>query len=103
MHHPPVLIGLPWLDAIALRAEDREALAALLARSPQVMRVVAGHVHRASFGILAGCPVGPRASTNIQAALDFSVPEMALAAEPPSMLVHALLDSGELVSHVHPI
>jgi 3',5'-cyclic AMP phosphodiesterase CpdA len=103
MHHPPVLIGLPWLDAIALRREDREALATLLGRSPQVVRVVAGHVHRAGFGVLAGCPVATCAATSVQAALDFDAADIALATEPPSMLVHALLDSGELLTHVHPI
>ena len=50
MHHPPLDIGLPWLDEIGLPRADRDALAALLRRSPQVKRVVAGHVHRALVG-----------------------------------------------------
>ncbi len=103
MHHPPILMGLPWLDAIGLPEEDRAGLAALLRRSPQVLRVVAGHVHRASANTLGGCGVVTCASTNIASALDFATPEMALANEPPSFLVHALLDSGELISHVQPV
>ena len=43
------------------------------------------------------------ASTNIQAGLDFIATDMVLVDEPPSLLVHALLDSGELVTHVQPI
>ena len=65
MHHPPILMGLPWLDEIGLPAEEREALADLLRRSPQVLRVVAGHVHRASANTLGGCGVVTCASTNI--------------------------------------
>jgi hypothetical protein len=42
------------------------------------------------------------ASTNIQAALDFATREMALADEPPSLLVHVLLGE-ELVTHVQPV
>ena len=103
MHHPPILMGLPWLDKIGLPAEERDALADLLRRSPQVLRVVTGHVHRASANTLGGCGVVTCASTNIAAELDFSTPEMALANEPPSFLVHALLDSGELISHVQPV
>jgi 3',5'-cyclic AMP phosphodiesterase CpdA len=103
MHHPPLDVGLPWLDRIGHTAEHRAALAELLAGAPNVQRVVAGHVHRVVHGTLAGCGVITCTSTNIQAELDFSAADMALTTEPPSLLVHALLDSGELISHVHPI
>jgi Icc protein len=103
MHHPPIDVGLAWLDVIGLPPEDRAALADLLRRSPQVKRVVAGHVHRTVTGTMGGCPVITCTSTNIQAALDFTTAESALATEPPSILVHALLPSGDLVTHVHPI
>ena len=102
MHHPPVDIGLPWLDEIGLPRADREALATLLRESPQVKRVVAGHVHRALATTLGGVGVVTCASTNIQAALDFEIPDMALADEPPSILVHALL-GDEIVTHVQPV
>lgn len=102
MHHPPLDIGLPWLDEIGLPRADRDALAELLRRSPQVKRVVAGHVHRALAGTLGGVGVVTCASTNIQAALDFQTTEMALADEPPSILVHALL-GDEIVTHVQPV
>jgi 3',5'-cyclic AMP phosphodiesterase CpdA len=103
MHHPPILVGLPWLDRIGLPEEQRAALGELLAANPQVKRVVAGHVHRAAADVLGGCSVVTCASTNIASELDFATPEMALANEPPSLLVHALLDSGDLVTHVQPI
>jgi 3',5'-cyclic AMP phosphodiesterase CpdA len=103
MHHPPILVGLPWLDRIGLPEDQRAALGELLRANPQVKRVVAGHVHRAASDVLGGCGVVTCASTNIASELDFATPEMRLANEPPSLLVPALLDSGDLITHVQPI
>jgi 3',5'-cyclic AMP phosphodiesterase CpdA len=102
MHHHPVPIGIPWLDEIGLPDADRGALAGLLRRSPQVRRVVAGHVHRTSFAALGGCPVVTCTSTNVQATLDLGATTADLTSEPPSLLVHALV-GGELVTHVQPV
>jgi 3',5'-cyclic AMP phosphodiesterase CpdA len=102
MHHHPVPIGIPWLDEIGLPDADRAALAALLRRSPQVRRVVAGHVHRTSHAGLGGCPVVTCTGTNWQATLDLGARAGAVTHEPPSILVHALV-AGELVTHVQPI
>jgi Icc protein len=103
MHHPPLDTGLAWLDEIGLPADQRAALAALLAGAPNVKRVVAGHVHRVIHATLGGCGVITCASTNIQSGLDFIATDMVLVMEPPSLLVHVLLDSGDLVSHVQPV
>jgi 3',5'-cyclic AMP phosphodiesterase CpdA len=103
MHHPPLPTGLAWLDEIGLPSEDRSALSELLAAAPNVRRVVAGHVHRVIHDTLGGCGVITCASTNIQSGLDFIATEMVLTSEPPSLLVHALLDSGDLVTHVQAI
>ena len=102
LHHPPVAIGLTAIDGIGLPREDDLALAELLPRFPHVRRVVAGHVHRASFSVLAGCPVVTVPSTNIQARLEFGVNEFNMVAETPGLAVHALVN-GELVSHIQPI
>jgi 3',5'-cyclic AMP phosphodiesterase CpdA len=102
LHHHPVPIGIPWLDRIGLPDPDRAALAELLRRSPQVRRVVAGHVHRASQSMLGGCPVVTCTGTNWQAELDLDGTEMAVVREPPSLLVHVLA-GGELVTHLQPI
>jgi 3',5'-cyclic-AMP phosphodiesterase len=102
MHHPPLLTGIGGLDAIGLPLAQREALGALLERSPQVRRVVAGHVHRTAFGVLGGCAVVTCASTNLQTRLQIREEGYELGDDPPAILVHALL-GGELSSHVQPI
>jgi 3',5'-cyclic AMP phosphodiesterase CpdA len=102
MHHVPLTIGLPVLDEIGLPGEQVGALRDLLARSPQVRRVVAGHVHRTVTGSVGGCGVLACTSTNLQARLELGSPDLTWAPEPPAFALHALLD-GELVSHVQPI
>jgi 3',5'-cyclic-AMP phosphodiesterase len=102
MHHHPGPIGIPFADEIGLPGADHDALADLLRRSPHVLGVVAGHVHRVSMTKLGGCPVVTCTSTNIQAMLDFNTPGMQLTREPPSVLVHVLV-GDELVTHLQPI
>jgi Icc protein len=102
MHHPPLVTGIPALDATGLVAEDRRALAEVVARHPQVRRLVGGHVHRPVTGDLAGRAVLAAPSTYMQARLDFCEKELKLVPEPAGFAVHALLD-GELTSHLHPV
>jgi 3',5'-cyclic-AMP phosphodiesterase len=99
MHHPPLVTGLPSLDAIGLPAEDRRALGAVVERHAQVRRLVAGHLHRAITAELAGRPVLAVPSTYMQARLDFVSEQLRTVPEPAGFAVHALLD-GELISHV---
>jgi 3',5'-cyclic AMP phosphodiesterase CpdA len=98
MHHPPLEIGIPVLDRIGLPDADRTALAALLARSPHVCRVIAGHVHRTVFGVLGGCGVVMCPSTNRQAKLEFGAEEFEFVHEPPAFAVHT-----RSVSHIQPV
>ena len=101
---PPAAAHRPAVarrDRPYARAARRARRAA--GEAPNVRRVVAGHVHRVIADTLGGCGVITCASTNIQSGLDFIATDMVLVNEPPSLLVHALLDSGELVTHVQPI
>ncbi|HWM09734.1 MAG TPA: metallophosphoesterase [Solirubrobacteraceae bacterium] len=102
MHHPPLLTGIGGLDAIGLPAAQRAALADLLARSPHVRRVVAGHVHRGAFGMLGGCGVVACPSTNLQTRLEVRDEGFEIGDDPSAFVVH-LMVGDELVSHVQPI
>jgi 3',5'-cyclic AMP phosphodiesterase CpdA len=102
LHHPPVLTGLPAFDRIGLPAADRQAFGEVIARHPQVRRIVTGHVHRACVSELAACAVVVAPSTYLQARLDFRTDELELVPEPAGFAVHALHD-GEIASHVLPV
>jgi 3',5'-cyclic AMP phosphodiesterase CpdA len=52
MHHPPVEVGMWWMDYGA--PPGSTALAALIERHPQVVGVVAGHIHRSTQCVWAG-------------------------------------------------
>lgn len=98
LHHPPLSTAIPTFDAIGLAPEWRAALAEVLARHPQVARVVAGHVHRMIVAELAGRAVLSVPSTYLQAALKFE-PGIDMVPDPPGFAVH-ILREGELTSHV---
>jgi 3',5'-cyclic-AMP phosphodiesterase len=102
LHHPPVSTGIAAWDELGLPAADRQALAEVLQRHPQVRRVVAGHVHRTIAGELAGCAVLAVPSTYVQTRLAFEAREIECVAEPSGFAVHAVLDGG-LASHVQPV
>ena len=102
LHHTPLLTGIPAMDAIGLPAADRDALGSVLARFGHVRRVVGGHVHRACFGVLGGCPVFACPSTHLQ--LRYSAaPEIALEPAPPAFALHTVLAGGEAVTLLQPV
>ena len=99
MHHPPLCTGAPAVDAIALRDDARRALGEVLERHPQVLKVVAGHVHRTVGSEVGGRAVLAIPSTYAELKLDFEAPELSATDEGRGYAVHALID-GTLVSHV---
>jgi Icc protein len=103
IHHPPLSTGMAAWDEIGLPAGDRHRLGEVLRRHPQVLRIVAGHVHTAIVGDLAGRTVVAAPSTYVQARLSFGSPEIEFVAERPGgYAVHALR-GGELASYVKPL
>jgi 3',5'-cyclic-AMP phosphodiesterase len=99
MHHPPLTTAIPTFDEIGLASDSRAALAEVLARHPQVARVIAGHVHRVMVAELAGRAVLSVPSTYLQAELTFVPARIGMSPDPPGFAIHALRD-GALTSHV---
>lgn len=99
MHHPPLHTGAPAIDAIALRDDAQRALGELLARHPQVLKVIAGHVHRTVGGELGGRALLAIPSTYAELQLEFEGSELNAVDEGRGYALHALVD-GALVSHV---
>ena len=99
MHHPPLVTHAPGLDRLALAAADRDALADVVARHPNVMLIIAGHVHRAISGELAGRRVLSAPSTYVGFEFDLAAEQIDDVPTPPGYVVHVLRDR-ELASHV---
>jgi Icc protein len=102
MHHPPLLTGSSAWDELGLPSADRAALAEIVARHPQVLRIVAGHLHQTIAAELGHRAVLAVPSTYAQARLDLSSDEIYFSDEPPAFAVH-VLTGGELASHVQPV
>ena len=85
------------MDGMGLDGADRER--EILARHPQVERVLCGHLHRPITARVGGTLATTCPSTTHQVALDLGRPgRLALVPEPPACQLHAWLD-GTLVSH----
>jgi Icc protein len=101
LHHPPFRTGIGHLDWSMLR--DAEDLAAVIARHPQVERVLCGHVHRSIQRRFAGTLAQTAPSCAHQAKLVFGDAPATWICEPPAVLLHRWDPAGGLVSHVSPI
>lgn len=98
LHHTPLTTGIPEWDAINLLAPQREALAEVVVRHPQLRAIVGGHLHRVAVSALAGCPVLAAPSTYWQVRPNFARDEVD-PVDTPGFAIHALRD-GELSSQV---
>lgn len=87
LHHPPFITGIGHMDRLTLAG--REALAAVVARHPQVERVIAGHLHRPITMRFAGTVASTCPSPAHQVALDLA-PDAAdnYVLEPPGYQLH---------------
>ncbi|NUT52106.1 MAG: phosphodiesterase [Saccharothrix sp.] len=93
LHHPPVVVGIPYLDG--MRLEDGPALGAVLEGHRNVARVLAGHVHRAISVPFAGTAVSVAPSTYRQMSLTLRADrEVGALAEPTGFLLHVATESG---------
>ena len=97
MHHPPFETGIGWMDKAAFIGE--EAFTALLARCPQVRRVICGHLHRAINTVLGGVHVSVAPSTCYQVHLDLT-PKASphIVMEPPACYLH-VWNGSSFVTH----
>ena len=98
MHHPPFACGIAHMDRIALH--DPAAFAAVLARHPQVQRVVCGHHHRpvtASLGT-AIASICPSVAHQVELDLHEDAPP-AFVMEPAAFQIHRWQPGTGVVTH----
>ena len=98
LHHPPMRCGLPLYDAINLHGSEK--LGAVLARHPQVERILCGHHHRAMTGRLGHVIVSAAPSVAHQGAFELADDRGRFVLEPPGYQVHLRLPDGAIASHL---
>lgn len=98
MHHPPFQTLITYMDQFPLR--DRDALAAVIGRNPQVHAILCGHVHRPIETRFAGTLASTSPSVAHQVALDLAVnAPLRFVMEPPAYRLHAYTHETGLVTH----
>lgn len=102
MHHPPFLTGLAPFDrnrgGRGLIGAD--PLGEVIARHPQVERIVCGHIHRPIATRWRGTTVSVAPSTSHQIELALGEERrLTLVEEPAAVDLHVWLPGGMLVSH----
>jgi 3',5'-cyclic AMP phosphodiesterase CpdA len=99
MHHPPFRTGLPAMDTMLCATSP--TFAQLIARHPEVERIVAGHCHRPIVVRWAGTVGFVAPSTAHQVVLDFkSDDDNRFIHEPPGLALHVHQPGLGIVSHV---
>ena len=100
MHHPPFATLIGHMDAIGLRSGG-ERLRQIVARHPNVERIVCGHLHRAIDVRFAGTIASTCPAPAHQVCLDLS-PQAAsaFAMEPPGFRLHAWAPGTGVVTHL---
>jgi len=97
LHHPPMPIGIPFLDG--MRLLDGKRLRDVLAEHRNVARVMAGHVHRPITAAFGGSVMTIAPSTWRQSGLLLnSDAPPGYVAEPTGFLLH-MIDGEDCVTH----
>ena len=98
MHHPPFATHIAFMDEIGLAAPD--PLAQIVAKHPQIERILCGHLHRPIQARFAGTIACTAPSTAHQVTLDLApdAPETFIM-EPPAYYIHAWTAATGVVTH----
>jgi 3',5'-cyclic-AMP phosphodiesterase len=98
MHHPPFMTGIRHMDDMGLAGSDD--FLKIVARNPQIERVVCGHLHRPIQVRLAGTLISTAPSTAHQVVLDLRADGPGeFNMEPPACHLHVWYKGQGMVSH----
>ncbi|WP_328664154.1 metallophosphoesterase [Nocardia salmonicida] len=101
LHHPPVGVGIPFLDG--MRLADGAELGEVISRHRNIVRVLTGHVHRVITAPFAGTVVSVAPSTFRQTSLTLRADrQIGYLAEPTGLLLHVGTDNG-VATHTVPV
>jgi Icc protein len=98
LHHPPFSTGIGHMDRIGLA--NARSLEAVIARHPQVERIVSGHLHRSIVARFGGTIASTCPSPAHQVALDLADEAASrFTMEPPAFQLHLWREGAGLVTH----
>jgi len=98
MHHPPFATGIDFMDRYGLK--NPAEFATVIARHPQVERILCGHLHRAIDRRFAGTVAGTAPGTAHQMRLNLNPGEpLRYMLEPPGYQLHLCAEDGGVVTH----
>ena len=98
LHHPPFATGIGHMDRIGL--ENAAALEAVIARHPQVERVISGHLHRPIVARFGGTIASTAPSPAHQVALDLADDAASrFMMEPPGFQLHLWREGAGVATH----
>ncbi|MBD3844348.1 phosphodiesterase [Bosea sp. SSUT16] len=102
MHHPPFPVGVDGMDIMPCKVSS--GFAELIARHPEIERVLCGHYHRPIQLRFAGTIGYVVPGTAHQVALDLRPgTENRFVMEPPALALHVWKPGLGMVSHLQPI
>lgn len=89
-HHPPVTLGMPFMDSIRQTGEDR--LATLVGQHPNIVGFVCGHAHTPAVTTFAGRPlsVAPGVASTLN--LPFEGDDIINRGQPPGLAFHIIAE-----------
>jgi Icc protein len=98
MHHPPLALGVPFVDEIAQAGGDR--LAEVVRRHQQVVAVLCGHAHTAASTWFAGRQllVAPGVASTLLLPAERPTGDV-LDGDAPAAIAFHLLDGDRLTTH----
>jgi 3',5'-cyclic AMP phosphodiesterase CpdA len=100
LHHPPFDCGIAHMDAIRLAPAASKRLEALVARHPNVERVICGHVHRPMFVRFGGTIASAVPAPAHQVTLDLREDgPSSFSLEPPAFALHRYDPRTGIVTH----
>jgi 3',5'-cyclic-AMP phosphodiesterase len=96
-HHPPVTLGLPFVDGIRQFGEER--LAKVITSHPNVVAVLCGHAHTPAASTFAGRPLLVAPGVVSTSMLPFESDALVDLDLPPLLAFHLLDDERRLTTH----
>ena len=97
LHHPPVALGIDWIDEIRLR--DPERLEAIVAAHPHVLATLVGHAHTAAATTFGGRPLLVGGGISSTVPLPAEGRDKIWNDAPPSFAVHLVTHHHRVITH----